>query len=97
MQPGICKTVTVSPDTIPAFSFDILPQIAFDLKMCDLVKKENSLLTKKADILQQDNAWLAGEKVQAEKQVKKERRKRNIFSAVRTVIEVVVIVAIVII
>ncbi|HEV7379960.1 MAG TPA: hypothetical protein VGN64_09220 [Dyadobacter sp.] len=96
VQSGNCKSVT--SDTIPnsrAFSFDILPEINRDLKLCDLVKKDNVLLSGKVILLGSNVLYERSEKIAAQKQVKKERRKRKWSHIGRTVLEVVVIVTIV--
>lgn len=90
-QPGSCKSVTAAADTIPAFSFDILPDIERDLALCDLIKEKNSLLTaqvaiKTVEVDQERRGRLA-----AESQVKKEKRKRIFSHVVRTVAEVAAI------
>jgi hypothetical protein len=96
MQPGICRTVTgVSErDTVPAFSFSILPEIERDLKICDLVKDQNVLLTGKVAILSANAATHESARQKAERETKKEKRKRITSHVIRTIIEVAVIVVI---
>lgn len=86
-------------DTIPnsrGFSFDILPEINRDLKICDLVKEQNHLLTGKVAILENNYNQERSEKLAAQKEAKKERRKRKWSHIGRTVLEVGVLVAIII-
>lgn len=86
-------------DTIPnsqAFSFDILPEINRDLKVCDLVKAQNVQLIGKNAILENSYNQERTEKLAAQKEVRKERRKRKWSHIGRTVLEVGVLVAIII-
>lgn len=70
------------------FSFDLLPEIERDLKICDLVKANNVLLNEKVAIL-------GNELVASKKEVKTQKRKRVISNVVRTVIEVGTVIIII--
>lgn len=90
---GSCSSVTESKlDTISAFSFDLLPEINRDLKICDLVKEQNVLLTSKVALYQVQVYTERQEKEAALKEVKKEKRKRIVQNVVRTVAEVAAII-----
>ncbi len=91
---GNCGSVT-NADTLrnESFSFDLLPAINRDLKICDEIKNQNGLLSIKVGILT-DN--LSAE-TQKRKQAEKQLRKQKVKQVFRTVLEVAVIVVIIII
>jgi hypothetical protein len=94
---AICRNVTEG-DTVTktkAFSFDILPEIERDLKVCDQVKVQNTELNQRVFILESEKAGAIAERDQARSEAKKEKRKRIWGNVIRTGIEVLAIIAIV--
>ena len=95
---GNCANVTKADtlsDEQKAFSFSIIPEINRDLKICDLVKEQNVLLTGKVSDLQETVAFERAEKLTAQKQTRNEKRKRKIFGVLRTIGEIAVLVLII--
>lgn len=92
MQRGNCKSVIAAADTLPAFSFEILPEIERDLALCDLYKERLPLLTAQIAQRTAERDYERGEKLAAQKQAKKEKRKRIVYHIVRTVAEVAAVI-----
>jgi len=88
MQRASCKNVTAAADTLPAFSFDILPEIERDLALCDLYKQRIPLLTAQVALRTAERDQERREKVAAQKLAKREKRKRVVSHIIRTVAEV---------
>lgn len=96
---GNCTTVT-KIDTLTKeqtdFAVSLIPTMNRDLKICDLVKDQNTLLSGKIIVLTNDVITERKAKEAAHKQVKTEKRKRKIVGVLRTIGEVAVLVLIII-
>lgn len=96
MRPTGCNAGTeAARDTIPAFSFDILPEIERDLALCDLYKERIPLLVAQVAQRTAERDAERNARVAAEQQLKKEKRKRIVGNVLRTVAEIAVFIVVI--
>ena len=97
-----CKNVITADTTRSPFSFDLLPEINRDLKLCDLIKIENGLLKEKVELVstQASDDKQARQTAEAalnevRKSLKKEKRKRIVGNVFRTLAEVAAVIVVI--